>query len=126
MSTRIAEASTTTLLMLRGLATLGQQFVNQRGPGFDVLSGAPLRTCNAALLGGDVQRVVLQTQCNLIPHFYAQGFSKSGRYNDSPILVDAQPSFPLHDSSSISGRTQYYCHIIATMTGVRRVAPRSS
>src|SRR4029077_15766647 len=50
---RRADASSTTLFISRGLATFGNQFVNQRGARLHMLADQPLSPLNVAFQGGD-------------------------------------------------------------------------
>src|ERR1035441_5724223 len=96
MTARIAEASSTILFMLRCLAAFGEQFVDQRRAGFYVLPRTAPCSLNAALLGGDSQLIVLDTQNDFISSLDAKRLTECRGNDDATILVYPQSGFLFH------------------------------
>jgi hypothetical protein len=76
---RIAEASSTTLLMLGSLAALGEQLFRQRHAFGQILPGTFSGALDAQLLRRDPQLVVLQFKYHIVADFDAEGLAKKRR-----------------------------------------------
>src|ERR1700687_5025365 len=96
MTARITEASSTILFIFGGLAAFRKQFAAQRRSGFYILPSAALCPLNAALLGGDSQFVVLDSQHNFISHLNAKRLAECCGNDDATVLVNALTDFLLH------------------------------
>jgi hypothetical protein len=79
-----------------GLAAFREQLIDQRGAGFYVLPGPPLRSPDAALLGCDAQFVVFDPQHDFISNFDAKGLPEGRGDHYTAVLVHARSSFFRH------------------------------
>jgi len=89
----MADASSTTLFTLRGLASLREQFINQRRTPLYILPRTALRPLDSSLLGRDAQFVIFDPQHDLIPNLDAEGLAKGRRNHDTSVLVYACSGF---------------------------------
>src|ERR1039457_2820117 len=102
MTARMAEASSTILFILGGLAAFRKQFADQRRAGFYILPGAALCPLNAALLGGDSQFVSLKAQYNFISNLNAKGLAECRGNDDATVLVYSLTDFLFHVTSFLN------------------------
>jgi hypothetical protein len=76
-----------------GLAPLRQQLIHKRLAGFQVASGALLRTLNALLLSGDPQLIISHPQQDFIAHLDTQRPAKRSRDDNTSVLAHTNSGF---------------------------------
>jgi hypothetical protein len=62
-----------------------------------MLPCATLRPLDTVLLGRYPKFVVLNAQHNFVPYLDTEGFPERRRNDDTTVLVNSQPGFPIHD-----------------------------
>ena len=92
----MAEASSTILLTLGGLAPFRQQFIHQGNAGLQVAPGAALCALNPPLLRSDPQFIVSDPQQDFIPDLDAQRPTEGSRDDDTTILAHTDSGLFLH------------------------------
>src|SRR5579862_9882973 len=95
-----AEASSTILLTLGGLAPFGNELVHQRSTRLHVPPDQLLGAFDATLQSGDSQLIVFNPQDNFIARIDAQRLAKGGGDYYPTVFIDASAGFLIHVTCS--------------------------
>jgi hypothetical protein len=113
----IAEASSTTLLILSLAAAFRDEFIDKGSARLYVFADDPLGAFDPSFHGCDPQFVIVKLQDDLIARLDPQRLTKGDWDYNTAVLIDPQPGFGMHTQHLIAGDISVQkCHFSCNMT----------